>query len=81
MAEKTIPTKPSADLRERLWRARRLIDECYDRPLDLSEISREACLSRYHFLRSFRDTFETTPPQYLIKKRIEKPSGCCAPAA
>jgi AraC-like DNA-binding protein len=72
MAEKTIPTKPNADLRDRLWRARRLIDECYDRPLDLTEISREACLSRYHFLRSFRDTFETTPHQYLIKKRIEK---------
>src|ERR1700741_5169432 len=66
-----MSTKPAnADLRERLWRARRLIDECYDRPLDLTEISREACLSRYHFLRSFRDTFETTPHQYLIKKRI-----------
>jgi AraC-like DNA-binding protein len=68
-----IQTKPdNDDLRERLWRARRLIDECYDRPLDLTEISKEACLSRYHFLRSFRDTFETTPHQYLIKKRIEK---------
>jgi|SRR5262252_8225376 len=60
------------DIDERLRRARRFIDERYDEPLDLIEISREACLSRYHFLRLFRDTFETTPHQYLIKKRIEK---------
>ncbi|HJZ78856.1 MAG TPA: AraC family transcriptional regulator [Pyrinomonadaceae bacterium] len=60
------------DIEERLWRARRFIDECYDSPLDLKEISREACLSRYHFLRLFRDTFETTPHQYLIQKRIDK---------
>jgi AraC-like DNA-binding protein len=65
-------TDSEADTRERLWRARRFMDECYDRPLNLTEISREACLSRYHFLRRFRDTFETTPHQYLIKKRIEK---------
>lgn len=69
---KKLHEHPNADLRERLWRARRFIDECYDQPLDLTEISKQACLSRYHFLRSFRDAFETTPRQYLIKRRIEK---------
>jgi len=63
---------PNADLRERLWRARKFIDECYDQPLDLAEISKQACLSRYHFLRLFRDAFDTTPRQYLIKRRIDK---------
>jgi AraC-like DNA-binding protein len=61
-----------SDLHERLWRARKYIDECYDLPLDLTEISKQACLSRYHFLRLFRETFETTPHQYLIQRRIEK---------
>src|SRR2546429_9125915 len=60
------------DVQERLRRARRFIDECYDLPLDLNQISRQACLSRYHFLRLFRDTFQTTPHQYLIQRRIEK---------
>jgi AraC-like DNA-binding protein len=60
-----------SDVHERLCRARRFIDE-YDLPLDLTEISKQACLSRYHFLRLFRDTFETTPHQYLIHRRIEK---------
>lgn len=67
-----VKTADYQDIDERLRRARRFIDERYDEPLDLIEISREACLSRYHFLRLFRDTFETTPHQYLIKKRIEK---------
>src|SRR5204862_4768318 len=71
MADKSI-TPANADLRERLWRARRYMDECYDQPLDLAEISKQACLSRYHFLRSFRDAFNTTPRQYLIQRRIEK---------
>ena len=61
-----------ADTHERLCRARKFIDERYDLPLDLNEISKQACLSRYHFLRLFRDTFETTPHQYLIQRRIER---------
>jgi AraC-like DNA-binding protein len=61
-----------SNLDERLSRARRFIDESYDQPLDLAEISKQACLSRFHFLRLFRDTFETTPHQYLIQRRIEK---------
>ena len=61
-----------SDIHQRLCRARSFIDECYDLPLDLREISKQACLSRYHFLRLFRDAFETTPHQYLIHRRIEK---------
>ena len=61
-----------SDVHERLCRARRFIDECYDLPLDLNQISRQACLSPFHFLRLFRDAFETTPHQYLIQRRIEK---------
>ncbi len=73
MAEKNKSREhPNADLRERLWRARKFIDEYYDQPLDLTEISKQACLSRYHFLRLFRDAFDTTPRQYLIKRRIDK---------
>ena len=48
------------------------MDERYDLPLDLAEISKQACLSRYHFLRLFRDAFDTTPHQYLIRRRIDK---------
>ena len=69
----TVTVEPSgSDIHERLCRARRFIDECYNLPLNLTEISKHACLSRYHFLRLFRNTFQTTPHQYLIQRRIEK---------
>ena len=72
-ARNPIRTKVSgSDLHERLCRARKFIDDSYHLPLNLAEISKEACLSPYHFLRLFRDAFDTTPHQYLIHRRIEK---------
>jgi AraC-like DNA-binding protein len=59
-------------IRARLNRACALIDACYDHPLDLDRLAREASFSRYHFIRLFRQEFDTTPHQYLIEKRIEK---------
>ena len=56
----------------RLGRAREFIDHCYDHPLSLEQMSEKACFSRYHFLRLFRQAYETTPHQYLIQRRIEK---------
>jgi len=68
-----MPGPPvAADTYRRLARARRLIDECFHLPLDLDQISSEACLSRFHFLRLFRRTFNKTPHQYLTDRRIEK---------
>jgi AraC-like DNA-binding protein len=72
MAEKVKTKSYGSEVHERLCRARSFIDECYDLPLDLDEISKQACLSRYHFLRLFREAFATTPHQYLIHRRIEK---------
>lgn len=65
--------KPGAhEVLERLNRARKYIDLCYDLPLNLEEISSQACFSRYHFLRLFRQAFNKTPHQYLVERRIEK---------
>lgn len=60
------------DIYRRLWRARRLIDACFDRQLNLDAISSEACFSRYHFIRLFKRVFNRTPHQYLTEKRIER---------
>ena len=72
MAERAQTKSHGSEVHERLCRARAFIDECYDLPLDLEEISKQACLSRYHFLRLFREAFATTPHQYLMRRRIEK---------
>ena len=61
-----------------LLRARAFIDECYDLPLDLEQIACQASFSRYHFLRLFRTTFDQTPHQYLIQRRIERAKALLA---
>src|SRR5207253_9917708 len=72
MAEAGQTRSHGSEVHERLCRARAFIDECYDLPLDLAEISKHACLSRYHLLRLFREVFATTPHQYLMRRRTEK---------
>lgn len=69
---KTLPEFTAPDIYERLCRARDFIDLCYDLPLNLDDISSQACFSRYHFLRLFRQTFNTTPHRYLVERRLEK---------
>ena len=63
---------------QRLGRARDFIDHCYDHPLSLDQISEKACFSRYHFLRLFRQAFNKTPHQYLIKFRVERAKALLA---
>src|SRR5262245_178930 len=60
------------DTYRKMLRAREFIDDCYHLPIDLEQVSREACLSRYHFLRLFRDVFDRTPHQYLTQRRIQR---------
>jgi AraC-like DNA-binding protein len=62
----------NGEVYQRLRRARAFIDHCYDHPISLDQMSSQACFSRYHFLRLFRQAFNKTPHQYLIERRIEK---------
>ncbi len=72
VGESTETEVAAPDVYERLCRARRFMDLCYDLPLNLDQISSHACFSRYHFLRLFRRAFNKTPHQYLVERRIEK---------
>src|SRR5918998_1204733 len=55
-----------------LLRARDTMDREYARPLDVEALASAACLSRAHFIRSFRDAFGETPHRYLQRRRIER---------
>jgi AraC-like DNA-binding protein len=61
-----------SDLFLRLRRAREFMDECYAADIDLIELSKVACVSPFHLLRSFREAFGITPHQYLTRRRIER---------
>jgi AraC-like DNA-binding protein len=55
----------------RVLRARDAIHARYADPLRIGELAREAALSPFHFLRTFRSAFGETPHRYLTRVRIE----------
>jgi AraC-like DNA-binding protein len=73
-AESSISAlKPSTrqELYRRLHRARDYAAACRSQPLTVIDLSRIACLSPNHFLRSFTQVFRKTPHQYLTSLRLE----------
>src|SRR6201996_343225 len=62
----------AADVYKKIISAKVYIDQHFQEPVDLDRLSREACLSRYHFHRLFTRIYRLTPHQYLTRKRIEQ---------
>jgi AraC-like DNA-binding protein len=62
----------AADVYKKIVTAKVFIDENFGEPLDLDLLSREACLSRFHFHRLFTRIYRKTPHQYLTQRRIER---------
>src|SRR4026207_273446 len=61
-----------SDLFFRLRRAREYLDDSYASEIRLDDLARVACISPFHLLRTFRQTFGITPHQYLVRRRIER---------
>jgi AraC-like DNA-binding protein len=55
----------------RLGRARDMLCETLDRRLPIAEVAREAALSPYQFIRTFKAVFGETPHQVRIHARLE----------
>jgi len=60
------------DIYQRIVAAKVYIDENYQAPIDLDEISQQAFLSKFHFHRLFTRIYRRTPHQYVTRKRLEK---------
>ena len=65
-----MPIAP--DVYKKIVMAKLYMDENFHESIDLDRISREACLSRYHFHRLFTRIYRRTPHQYLTRKRVEQ---------
>jgi AraC-like DNA-binding protein len=61
---------PHADLGEKVIRAKEYIDNHYGCVIDLSAMAREACMSKFHFIRLFRRYYGRTPHIYLREVRL-----------
>ena len=62
----------ATDIYKRIVTAKLYMDENFHEPIDLDRLSKEACLSRFHFHRLFTRIYRRTPHQYLTRKRIEQ---------
>ncbi|MCX6317069.1 MAG: AraC family transcriptional regulator [Bacteroidetes bacterium] len=66
-----MPNIPT-ELYDRISAAKVFIDAHYHTAINLDRVSQQACLSRYHFHRLFRQVYKKTPHQYISQKRISK---------
>ena len=71
-----MPIAP--DVYKKIVTAKLYIDDNFTEAIDLERLSREACLSRYHFHRLFTRIYRVTPHQYLTRKRIDQARKCLA---
>ena len=71
-AQHIVKASTREELYKRLSIARDYIHAHYKEDLNLSELSRVACLSPYHFHRAFKSTFQITPKKLVTKLRIER---------
>lgn len=64
------PAKGTLDGR-RLARVRAFIEAHLDRDVTLEELARQACLSPFHFARSFKAATGASPHRYLLQRRLD----------
>jgi AraC family transcriptional regulator len=65
-------TPPNGLSRERLQRVRDYIEAHLDDNLSLTVLADIACLSPYHFSRSFKQATGVGPQRYVIERRLER---------
>lgn len=71
----SIPSSKEATRRElfkRLSQARNHILDAYTEPIQLDDLAREAALSKFHLLRTFKLVYGITPYQLVLKLRMNK---------
>ena len=61
---------PRQYLYRRVVRAKLFIDAQFASAIDLDNIADEACFSKFHFARLFREIYGRTPHQYLTDVRV-----------
>jgi AraC family transcriptional regulator len=66
-----IKTNTNEDVLRGLLEAKDYIESNFTEDLSLGQISQQAGISKYHFIRLFKNTFGLSPYQYLKRFRLE----------
>jgi AraC family transcriptional regulator len=68
----TVRRSTRLELYKRLSRSLDLIHSVFPEPIDLGDVAGAACLSKFHFLRLFKQAFGVSPYQYIQELRLTK---------
>jgi len=68
----TSVSQPSARDKRRVTAAVRRIDDAAHAPLSLAALARDAGMSAFHFLRTFRRVTGMTPHQFILRTRLQR---------
>jgi AraC family transcriptional regulator len=71
-ASKIAPAPSNGLSREQLQRVRDYIEAHLDDRFTLADLARVACLSPFHFSRSFKQAVGVGPQRYVMERRIER---------
>jgi AraC family transcriptional regulator len=67
----SVKLETRKEILRRLKRAKQYIDDEYLDIEDISQVANICNMSEFHFYRSFRQAFHSTPYQYILTKRLE----------
>ncbi|ULN65462.1 AraC family transcriptional regulator [Vibrio gigantis] len=67
-SEIAIPAKHYVLIRQ----SKRFIEEYYPEKIDLDDLAKAAFMSRFHYIRVFKQVYGVTPRNYLKDMRISK---------
>ncbi|HEY1412287.1 MAG TPA: AraC family transcriptional regulator [Rhodopila sp.] len=71
LADQTVPDRaPTIRDQQRIATALHRIEADSQNELPLADLARDAGMSRYHFLRTFRQVVGTTPHQFILRTRL-----------
>lgn len=62
---------PKSYITGQMLRGKKFIDENFSENINLETVSNFSCISKFHFIRLFKNCYGRTPHQYLTEKRIQ----------
>ena len=69
---KSIKVSTRLEIMDRLFLAVDFMHSNYRYKVSVDEIAQSAMLSKFHFLRTFKEVFKMSPHQYLTQLRLAK---------
>lgn len=68
----SIKFSTKKEILKRLLTGKDFIDGNFRKSIDIKQIAAQCCLSEFHFFRSFKEVFGTSPHNYILNRRLNE---------